>query len=370
MEHPENAYPYLLSQNVSNRALRASDASYPSMCTQSILKDEIFDVIIVEYERRRLECLEVFIQRLRCRYPDATIILTKMWNLMEVAVVDSTGNVMKLREALVASGASTMISEEALEYVLSSNYEITFSRIVSIRERAIEKIAKDNKAYVYSWGTDFDMRDLLRFRFKFFADLVHLNDYGHRVVASEIKRILVKARPRRSDNLGSWGDGDFCASWFQTGSFETHMDGREVVHSPLTRITLFDEKNEKYAMELTRPTIAIGIDNPFDGPRKLYLVFMSSYPQRLYPKTSVFIAGRSANESVIIDPVAPYDFPVHVQDTKLVGEVISGKNTIKFTSLEASEFPFRLVGFALTNGDFYPSDMYFKPEKMDSTETM
>ena len=42
----------------------------------------------------------------------------------------------------------------------------------------------------------------------------------------------------------------------------------------------------------------------------------------------------------------------------MIGTIRPGKNVLKFKVLEKSEAPFRLVGFAITNGDFNPSDMF------------
>lgn len=360
MEHPENAYPYLLSPNVENKAMRASDSSYPSMCTQTMLKDAIYDVIIIEYDRRRFECLEVFVKRLRQRFPDATIILTKMWNLMDIQVRPKNGKINKLREFLVESG-HPMISEKALEYVMGLDADISFFDRLDSRDVTYDRIAEENNVFVYEWDHTSDIRDLIRYRFRFFVDLVHPNDYGHKIIAKDIQSIISKVKPKRSDKLGSWGDGDFCSSWFQTGEQET-----EALISRLTPIKLFDEKNRKYAIELRKKgSTAMLIHNPFDGPRKLYLTYMSTFPNRLYPKVSVYMSGQPEENKIIIDPVAPYDFPVHVQDTQEVGNIRPGRNVLKIEPLEQTDKPFRLVGFAITNGDYIPSDMYFKPEKLD-----
>merc|ERR1711862_608253 len=136
-------------------------------------------------------------------------------------------------------------------------------------------------------------------------------------------------------------------------------DYRTVLRFNRIPMNKFDEKNDKYALELKRESHILHVYNPFDGSRNLYLTYMASYPNKMYPKIAVRCNSKDLTH---IDPIAKYDFPVHVQDTKLIGVIRPGKNVLKFKTLEKdAEEPFRLVGFAITNGVFNPSDMYFKP---------
>jgi len=365
MKTPENAYPFLLSRNVANLAIRASDSSYPSMCTQTMLQDSIYDVIVVEYDRRRFDSLAVFAMRLRQRFPAATIILTKMWNLMDIVVKPNNGGKWeKLREWLHKSGKPQSL--DALDFVLNSDVTLDFKKGVYDREETMEEISQATNAILYTWNIQGDIKKLLKERFPLFADLVHPNDEGHALIARDIKKIISKVKTKRSDRVGTWGDGDFCASWFQSGAIDHNHHNNIALRSPNTPLNKFDEKKEKYALEFLKKETAVQIENPFDGPRKLFLTYMASYPNRLYPKVSVYIGGQPKSNVTIIDPIASYDFPVHVQDTKMVGVIAPGKNVLKFHTLESNtKAPFRLVGFAVTNGVFSPSVMYFKP---DSTE--
>ena len=78
-------YPYQLSPNVTNLAIRASGPNYPSICAQTMIDndndndDNIYDVIILEYLMACNDGLEVLAHRLRKRFPDATIIFNMMW---------------------------------------------------------------------------------------------------------------------------------------------------------------------------------------------------------------------------------------------------------------------------------------------------
>eukprot|EP00957_Ditylum_brightwellii_P166109 12646512-Ditylum_brightwellii.AAC.1 len=83
------AYPYLLSSNPSdstNLAVRAAGPKYPSVCLQSMLlgdkkeeKEQEYDVIVLEYYFKSKDGLYDLTSRLRIRYPDAIIILLRLW---------------------------------------------------------------------------------------------------------------------------------------------------------------------------------------------------------------------------------------------------------------------------------------------------
>ena len=81
----------------------------------------------------------------------------------------------------------------------------------------MEKIANVTNVKIYSWNIHSDMRDLLRYRFPIFTDLVYPNDIEHTLITNDIKQIVQQAKPKCSNKLGSWGDSDFCVSWFQNG---------------------------------------------------------------------------------------------------------------------------------------------------------
>jgi hypothetical protein len=67
LERKEKAFPYLLSTNASNLAIRAAGPQYPALCTYSMLGEEQYDVILLEYNMKADENLLRLSQRLRDR---------------------------------------------------------------------------------------------------------------------------------------------------------------------------------------------------------------------------------------------------------------------------------------------------------------
>ena len=89
---------------------------------------------------------------------------------------------------------------------------------------------------------------------------------------------------------------------------DNNYNNNLAIRSPGTPLTKYN-KNRKFALEFIKYETAVQIENLFDGDRKVYLTYMTTYPDKLYPKVSVFIARNLADSEVVIDPIAGYDFP-------------------------------------------------------------
>jgi len=84
---------------------------------------------------------------------------------------------------------------------------------------------------------------LSRFAHRYASDFNHMNMNGHQFLAEEIMKIVNReldsypANPRR----GTWGEGDLCYSWYQTGIVPLQ-------YASLVEIEQYDPRNEKYAL--------------------------------------------------------------------------------------------------------------------------
>jgi len=316
-----------------------------------MIEDSIYDVIIVEYDRRSPEYAMQLARRLRGRFPDATIIYTRMWNLMDVYMSKDGRPEGQLRQWISKSGFPKG-TPEALDFVLKQGLEFSFDRRMPARIKALQEIADQNNIILYKWDLEGNAQELVTNHYSYFADLVHLNEEGHRYVANGIRNILEETKAERSNHVGTWGDGDHCASWIETGEVTNKFktSGSNVIK--------FDSEKEKYALELDRIK-TVAIENTFPKPRKLFITYMATHPDRIYPKIKMC----SREDCVVVDPIAAdHSYPVHVQETKYVGMVKPGRNMFVLKPLEETKENFRMVGFAITNDEFKPSSMFFKPE--------
>ena len=74
------AYPWLLSPNASNFAIRAGGPNYPATCTATMIGEGVYDVFVLEYFMRAKDGLATLSRRIRERFPDAIIIFLLNWD--------------------------------------------------------------------------------------------------------------------------------------------------------------------------------------------------------------------------------------------------------------------------------------------------
>jgi len=352
----------LLSREGVNLAIRGSDPSYPAMCTQTMIGDNIYDVIIIEYDRRFDSGLNNLVRRLRHRFPEATIIATQMWTFGMFRVTIE-GKKMMFLQWLKENGFERNNAEvKKLIYNLKiDDMDITFLwQYGENREDYMNTLEKMYNITIYRWETGGDIKSLLLKHLPFYIDdWVHLSDYGHQFIADGIKEIVEAKAPKRSDHVSSWGDGDFCSQWIYgdiDGKVETYFRYRSNV-----KLEKFNSKRNYYALHFPLGGHLMKITNPFNGTRQLSLTYMATGPvQKIYPDTLVQIINSGSSPMVIVPFDTYYSYPVHIQLTKKIGPLKPGENDVIIKTLEKSECFFRLIGFTITNGENKASDMFDK----------
>jgi len=191
---------------------------------------------------------------------------------------------------------------------------------------------------------DVDEKTLMLSSMKMFAgDWFHLSEDGHREVAQAVRVILKNNPIKRSDEVGTWGKGDLCYQWYETGK----------VDIPFSDVVTLDEyKPGKYALQFPSTGGYLQITNPMKEPRALMLSYMTTGPVKtIYPETEVKI-NNSQTRPIIIKPVCnDYEFPVHVSANSNIGMVLPGENIVSIKPLETTEQPFRVIGVALITGN-------------------
>jgi hypothetical protein len=80
----EDAFIFQLSPNARNFAIRATGSEYPAACLSSMIGDEVFDVIVLEFSMRVKRSTIRLAKRLRQRFPDALIISLRNWTPVQM----------------------------------------------------------------------------------------------------------------------------------------------------------------------------------------------------------------------------------------------------------------------------------------------
>jgi hypothetical protein len=255
---------------------------------------------------------------------------------------------------------------ETREFLLNQNIkDMEISFLWHYLEHRIEytnQLEDDYDIKVYSWEVDGDvehMKHLLLQHLPLYSDdWVHLSDYGHQFIADGIQDIIKTVGTKRSDKVGTWGDGDFCGKW---------VNG--VVDEKVKRLLQYERsfvKFEKYhlgknyfALHFPYRANLIQITNPFNDKRVLSLTYMATGPEeKIYPNTLVQII-KTGSPPVIITPFdSNYVYPVHIQLTKEIGPINVGVNDVIIKPFERTASTFRLIGFSITNGKEKTTDVF------------
>lgn len=344
------AYPNVLGQlgghTVVNKAIRATDAQYPSLCIRSMLeeKDEEnleYDVILFEYSINGPSGIDTLVKRLQYRYPDAMLIYVHLYSL-QTAVVDKDGN-------------------QALTYKREDRRDVQWrwrpvTKATRVRE-PIRRFFEEIGGYVYEFPrpkvTPYDVLPL------FADDWHHLSGRGHDKVARDLDALIQRAENRpppknRPTDLydTKWGYGDDCKNWFESGETDVKTTGATM--KPLDSGEAYI--NNKYALEFPHvPPAQVSASSSTKKPKinggtieiinqqnikvPLYITYMSAH--QIYPITKITVN----NETVTM--VNPDRDRFHVAKTTQVGFAVPGVNVVRIEPTFSSFAPFRLVGAVL-----------------------
>jgi hypothetical protein len=197
-----------------------------------------------------------------------------------------------------------------------------------------------------------------------------------------------------SKKIGDWGSGDDCHIWYTTGNYNIESMGGKPVNVPLIHskddsattglllmnamMNTINAPPHKHALEFSRSgaspygsssSIAtslahdnnnyIVINNPFTTKRLLSLTYLTDSDGMSYPKTRVML---NDVPTVLLQPIHDHSIfndnevtssqqlPVDTKQmawTSGVGYVPPGKSIVRLIPLQATTFPFRLLGASL-----------------------
>lgn len=362
-ENRNKTYLELLSPDGVNLAMKGSDPSYPAMCTQTMIGDDkIYDVIIIEYDVRFESGLRSLCKRLRRRFPEATIIVTQIWNFNMLYVKGKQKMFMKW---LRAEGyeKNNLETRDFLSNQKIEDLEISFLwHYLEHRIEYTSQLEDDFNVKVYSWETDGDvehMKHLLLQHLPLFSDdWVHLSDYGHQFIADGLQEIIKTVGTKPSNKVGTWGDGDFCGKWLN-GVVDEKVKRLLQYERSFLQFKKFHLGKNYFALHFPYRGNLVRITNPFNEKRLLSLTYMATGPEeKIYPKTLVQIIKTGAPPVIIVPFESDYVYPVHIQLTKEIGLLNVGVNDVIIRPFEKTESPFRLVGFSITNGKEKTSELF------------
>lgn len=360
LEDISQAYPYQLSASIHNAASRVGGVSLSAICTQSIVGDKMYDVIIVEFEDKDVESVTQLAKRIRQRFPKATLVFFRLWSPATHIIYNGEISVLdwwrKQQEPNTGDNADAALLHS---YVFQSAVLDTDANLWSFIDNSANASFVDStilnvQGHIYNlpypqFESAFSVLTSPGYMELFQGgNPILLSESGHHLVAQGIRNLL-----KDEDFLGkvdrnvvgTWGTGDSCSMWYASGDYSALRSRR--------RASLVDFSKQddihRHALEISRRGGSVDVTNPFEEPRMLYLTYMTAAistknrNSREYPRTKISLGGKP---SVLIDPVHDVDgSDDHVTRTTAVGMVPPGKTNLQLKSLDAnSKSRFRLVG--------------------------
>mmetsp|Transcript_30195 Transcript_30195/g.56658 ORF Transcript_30195/g.56658 Transcript_30195/m.56658 type:complete len:626 (-) Transcript_30195:70-1947(-) len=414
-----HAYPYQLSHNnVHNYAVAtpataalsvkpATDTLHlqqqqqqimASLCTQSIVGDwNVYDVITLEYEAYEPKALAVLTRRLRERFPMAAIVFVKLWSPLDLEYYNNTDNKDNSVEAVsFAEWRTQQYTIQQQQHSSSLSHLIPFmkERSWGFREgqrdgeqdRVLEEIIQSVNGLIYRLPKPTDINQSLDTIADWFLEedvenfvpsnegsfRYTLSSLAHSKVAKGLPDIVEQAKALALQSatsttptlLGTWGSGDMCQVWYETG------EGIPRQHS---RGLKYKEFSNHYALEVVAQTGAsLQVRNPFQEDRMVYLTYMTTSAnassKKVYPRTKVQLQVVQQQQQqqqqqeqqhqqltprdqtfVVLDPSHDDNSDVsHRTRTTAVGLVPAGATVqLEFTPLEEYTLQrFRIVGLS------------------------
>ena len=335
-------FSYLMSPNSTNVAIPGGQSPYPARCCYTMVgESEIYDVIVLEWSPMFFETTIELAKRLRQRFPNAYIIVLEMWALILYNYIP-TGqslDVWLTDKNMISHPEIHPHSAGLMEYVQeqTSPEDWSYSWAHSYLPDQINQFGALG-AHMIKVPAPVNVLEAMM-QHGFFADFVHLSPSGHIMVANLIQEELQRASfSNRQNEVSPWKTKDQCESWLETAQ-------TTIQHDPSMKMLKFSKKG-KYSLEISGEGWML-VTNKQDTPADLYIDYMATHPDCLYPKMEITIGKRTA----VADPCfeALNAFPIHVTQALYLGSIPTGETMMRFRLLETDkERPFRLVGIMIT----------------------
>lgn len=368
---PWQSYPSLLG-NAHNAATKTGGPELSALCTQSIVGEEyVYDVVLLEFSEPTA-ALELLVKRLRQRFPNATLILIQLSSPAQFAYEDTDGDIVSWETWRLNRDYEAWNSVELETAIRQQDWFLVHTRTPE-QEQILKKLVQDHQVQWYALAdsndsdgnvnanVDVNANSLnIKMDTQLFSESSnhHLDEqtiqyykytltpYGHAKVAQDIHDLvdalqvpILQTDTDTRNIVGTWGSGDACQLWYETG------------HAPpQLKIKGFSKTFDKYAWQVPDKGGSLTVHNPFQGPRMVYLTYMTtspaSQPHKVYPKTTVQINGKP---TVSLNPYHEDHLEHgHVTRTTAIGMVEPGTtSTIHLSSRETTLAAFRVVGVSI-----------------------
>lgn len=353
----------LSPQHGHNFGLRATGPNYPASCIYSMIGDNEYDVIILEYFMRGPEGLRSFALRIRERFPNAIIFMTKLWGPYHYL---HKGTRMSLTEWAFSQGFDKgyihdpNFAQAFAEYNGEEKFYDYYGDPHSRQSMYHAAVAKEIGAHVirmahndYAFG---DVGWIQQGHHLLAHDSFHLSERGHENLAGQMRDIIDQIGVPKNRVLGQFRGKDFCHNWFESGTIdddsmmEVSPNGA-IRQMPNTNKFVLSFQSDPWHNELGNGWIKIS--NPSSDIMDLFVAYMTTGPApSKYPTVLVPRQNRDG-DTFTLDPNAigfPADMNVHIARFAHLGRIYPNiiDEYINFQPTETTERPFSLLAIIIT----------------------
>jgi len=347
----------------TNKAIRASNPDYPAMCMYSMIGEDVYDVILIEYMPQAYdgtrESLLQMGRRLRQRFPDALIVYLNIWTNRQFFHKNEDGTktdlynyVDKMARDEGMSGRE-VINVTTFERVLKQKKNEDFIFLDSnegwLRE-AVQDPSINGVMLNYELPDEHNyLKNIMEVWNFYVNDMIHFSKFGHEWIRHQVIKVIREKEQHRSDRVNLWESTDQCISWFQSGELEDNV----VSNMPMKDFA--DKSGQKYSLEATNPKINfIEVENNSNQTQHMYLSHMSTGPKDYYGGGVVEIREQNITAApsltVNVSTLETWSsFPIHVMVHYYIGVIPKGKFYIMVQgNLTEGNRPFRTTGLIMT----------------------
>ena len=336
-----------------NLAMRATGADYPSLCLESMIasvssevnkNEKNYDLILFDFVINNTDGFPLLLKRLRQRYPDAIIVYVHIWSLLHL--MEEANTKRRPHEISKSEWNATQWAWKDGDTFQSA--KLCGREVCEFDE--MSKLVTDVGGYVYFMPRPNNLtpREVIA-KGWFGSDLHHLTSFGHRLLADGILQLLNPLKNllfNDQKRLGSFGKGDQCYNWFETGQMqlEIESDGKGTTMVDMLDQTSENPQDKKYVLEIDSETGAkITFRSKFDFSAPVGLGYMSQSDPKNYPLVEITI---NSQPTVLINPNKNKSFRGHPHITAFshVGWAEPGNNVLKIRPTETTKYPFRVIG--------------------------
>jgi len=400
------SYPALISHGgtpgqITRRVAHIGDGlsgpRYISSCLQSLVEEyaaypehQNMDVIVLDYFSKATDGLYPLVRRLRARYPDAIIIVLRVWKPTHInwikdgkrrgSLKDWGDHMSQLLNKTLRYG-----TEEWFYYFNKTRVQLEWQDFTD-RDRILHHVVQEFGVKLFRLETDINPKMAIwKNHDMFYPDYVHVSVIGHRHLYFAIMHFVNEAVNEEgydpsTAQQSTWGQGDSCHSWYTDGVINVRKSNnlKKEEFRVGARSTNYDS-HVVYALStgMDHPNSGghIWVNNPFHGPRHLILSYMTTGPApSKYPTVDITVEtlqGTVINATTLVPLTTLYESKlVHAIKTSVVATIPHGEFKLFWSRQETGRLgetrPFRITAVQVVSTDVVEGGVMGPPAYFDS----